>query len=112
MSPRSVQPTNVVYRPGKGLEIASDDSEFKMATRLRTQMRYSLNGNSSQNEWSHGMQIRRARLAFTGNVFGKHNKYKFELAISLKYIGLSTAETISPPYSIGIFTLIILESSI
>ena len=92
MSNSTVSPENILYKPGKGLEIASDDGEFKMVTRLRAQMRYTL---EEEDEWSQGMQIRRARLAFTGNVFGKHNKYKFELAVSPKDIGLSSGGTIS-----------------
>ena len=93
MEARPVDLSSIVYRPGKGLQITSEDGDFKMITRLRAQMRYTL--ENSDSDWAHGMQIRRARLLFQGNVFGEHNKYKFELAVSPKDIGLSSDGTIS-----------------
>jgi len=93
MATRMVPSENIVYKPGKGLEISSDDGDFTMVTRLRAQQRYTLTEEAG--ELSHGFQLRRARLMFKGNVFGKANSYKFELAVSPKDIGLKPAGTIS-----------------
>ena len=92
-SSRVVDASQIKFKPGKGLEIVSTDGDFKMVTRLRAQMRYTFNQESD--ELSHGFQLRRARLMFKGNVFGKHNRYKFELAVSPKDIGLGSDGTIS-----------------
>ena len=92
MSKREVDVDKVVFKPGKGLEIVSKDGDFKMITRLRAQMRYTL---QDAEEMSHGFQLRRARLLFQGNVFGKNNGYKFELAVSPRDIGLKSSGTIS-----------------
>jgi phosphate-selective porin OprO/OprP len=89
----SVPPNNIVFKPNKGLEIKSGDGDFKMVTRLRAQQRYTLIDN--EEGISHGFQLRRARLMFKGNVFGEHNSYKFELAVSPKDIGLKPEGTIS-----------------
>ena len=64
-----------------------------MVTRLRAQQRYTLIDN--EEGVSHGFQLRRARLMFKGNVFGEHNSYKFELAVSPKDMGLKPEGTIS-----------------
>jgi len=93
MEAREVSSENVSYKPGKGLEIKSDDGDFKMVTRLRAQQRYTL--IDDEDGISHGFQLRRARLMFKGNVFGKANSYKFELAVSPKDIGLKPEGTIS-----------------
>ena len=93
MSARSVASEDIVYKPGKGLEITSDDGDFKMVTRLRAQQRYTF--SESDGDLSHGFQLRRARLMFKGNVFGAENTYKFELAVSPKDIGLSSDGTVS-----------------
>jgi len=92
MDTRPVRIDNIYYKPGKGLSITSDDGDFKMITRLRAQYRYTL---QSEDELSHGLQLRRARLLFEGNVFGKENSYKFELAVSPKDIGLKGDGSIS-----------------
>jgi phosphate-selective porin OprO and OprP len=93
MANRAVPAENVIYKPGTGLEIKSEDGDFKMVTRLRAQQRYTL--TQAQGEISHGFQLRRARLMFKGNVFGEDNTYKFELAVSPKDIGLKPVGTIS-----------------
>ena len=70
-----------------------------MSTRLRAQMLYTfeeaISDENEEGEWVQGFQIRRARLMFKGNVFGKNNGYKFELAVSPKDIGLKSSGTIS-----------------
>ena len=93
MAAHEVDASKMKFKPGKGLEISSADGQFKLITRLRAQMRYTL--DQADGELSHGFQLRRARLLFQGHVFGKHNNYKFELAVSPRDIGLQSGGTIS-----------------
>lgn len=90
MGKHDVDPASVSYRPGKGLTVSSADGKFSMTTRLRLQFLYTFEAEPGDEgpEYSHGFQIRRARLAFTGNLFGKNNKYKIELAFSPRDMGL------------------------
>jgi phosphate-selective porin OprO and OprP len=88
MATRSVDPSKIAFKPGKGLEISSEDGDFKLITRLRAQLRYTL--EQEDGDLAHGMQLRRARLLFKGHMFGKENGYKFELAVSPKDIGLKS----------------------
>jgi phosphate-selective porin OprO and OprP len=94
-APRQIDPNDIIFKPGSGLKITSQDDEFSLALRLRSQMLYTLDQEDPNQEWTQGMQIRRARLTFKGNVFGAHNKYKFELAVSPKDIGLKPMEGLS-----------------
>jgi len=80
---------SVRYKPGQGLLVESADGDFSLLTRLRAQMLYSLD---KSDEWTQAFEIRRARLLFSGTVFGQHNKYKFELAVSPKDIGLEVGQ--------------------
>lgn len=88
---------NAAFKPGDGITFSSVDGDFKIAMRLRAQILASFESeHSGKEETLVGATIRRARLAFQGNVFGKHNKYKFELAVSprdeaTKATGVGTA---------------------
>ncbi len=77
----SIDSASAHYMPGKGLTIASKDGKFKIATRLRVQPRITVE-NDSGAPAEVGMLLRRARLQFAGNSFGKHNKFKAEFAFS------------------------------
>ena len=92
MAKRPVE--TIQFKPGKGLEITSADGDFSLTTRLRAQVLYSL---EQEEEWSHGLQLRRARVQFQGHVFGKHNTYKFELAVSPRDIGLKAGTVSKSP---------------
>ena len=39
------------------MEVTSDDEEFKMVTRLRAQMLYTLKEDGESSEWSQGILI-------------------------------------------------------
>jgi hypothetical protein len=93
MSAHEVDASQMKFKPGKGLQVTSKDGKFRLTTRLRAQMRYTL--DQEDGAFSHGFQLRRARLLFNGHVFGKHNTFKFELAVSPKDIGLKSGGTIS-----------------
>lgn len=81
----SVNAEDITFKPGKGLQIVSEDGDFAMVPRLRVQFRYSADLDSGGME--HGLSIRRARLQFTGHAFGKHNRYKVEFAFSPRDLG-------------------------
>jgi hypothetical protein len=88
------------FKQGGGLSFESKDKESKMEIRLRVQFRDELSavetaktnedGSSAGNETevSNTFGIRRARLQFQGNIFGKNNKYKAEFAFSPSDLGL------------------------
>ncbi len=86
-----------VFKPGTGLVIKSKDGKFSIAPRLRVQFRYTLENDNAADEIQHSFQIRRARLQFKGNVFGKHNKYKVEFAFSPKDLGFKNGNPTRTP---------------
>ena len=93
MAPHEVDAAKIHFKPGKGLAISSADGQFKLTTRLRAQALHTVvvdDGDVTQ-----GLQLRRARLLFTGHMFGKDNYFKFELAVSPRDIGLRPEGTIS-----------------
>lgn len=69
------------YRLGKGLSFESADGQHSMIPRLRAQFRHTTT-NPEGEEATQGMQIRRARLQFSGHMWGKKNQYKAEFAVS------------------------------
>ena len=69
------------FVPGKGLEIASVDGDFKLQTRLRAQFLYQTDMPAADDA-EHYFMIRRARLQFSGNMWDKRNKFKVEFAVS------------------------------
>ena len=78
---RPVDTDSAQFVPGKGLEFKSADGDFLLQTRLRAQFLYS--GTVVPDEdYSHDFMIRRARLQFAGNMWGKNNKFKVEFAVS------------------------------
>jgi phosphate-selective porin OprO/OprP len=71
------------FVPGKGFELASKDGRFSLLIRARIQARYELlHPNLDGENTEHSFSIRRMRLQFQGNVFGKHNRYYIQLGIS------------------------------
>ncbi len=79
------------YLPGKGLEARQGDGRMRLITRVRAQFQYSvLNDSAEDQDAEQSFQIRRARLQFLGNFFGRHNKFKIELAYSPRDLSLTT----------------------
>jgi phosphate-selective porin OprO/OprP len=71
------------FRPGEGFELATADGKYALRIRARLQIRYDAEVPHVKGEPStHLLQIRRARLQFTGNVFGKHNRYYIQLGFA------------------------------
>ncbi|MEM1008439.1 MAG: porin, partial [Myxococcota bacterium] len=86
LDPRFV-PQSISFRPGKGLTVRTKNDYFVLNIRARMQFLYSFDVESQ--ELLQSIRIRRARLLFGGSWFGKHNKFKLELAISPNDIDLS-----------------------
>jgi phosphate-selective porin OprO/OprP len=85
------------FKPGTGLVLKSRDGRFGLATRPRVQLRYTFENDHEAHETGHSFQIRRARLQFKGNAFGKHNKYKVEFAFSPKDLGMKEGNPTKTP---------------
>ena len=77
------------YEPGRGLTFTSEDERFKLATRVRAQFLYTLTHGGVERDTSHGLQLRRGRIQFGGNMFGKNNRFKLELGLSPRDMGFS-----------------------
>ena len=88
MGKHSVDNAKSHFAPGTGLSFESEDGEFALKPRLRAQLRYTLIADEGE-ESLQSLQFRRARLQFKGHTFGKHNKFKVELAISPRDVGES-----------------------
>jgi len=74
------------FKPGTGFIFKTEDDLFSMGVRARIQFR-------NETEFEDGdvlntAGIRRARLQFKGNMWGKNNKYKAEFAFSPKDLGM------------------------
>lgn len=72
----------ITFRPGKGITLHSADDDFEVAIKVRGQILSTVEAEHTDDETLSGTQIRRARLALQGHMFGDHNKYKMEIAIS------------------------------
>jgi phosphate-selective porin OprO/OprP len=74
---------NVSFKPGKGVDIKSNDGNWSLNTRLKTQLLYQLNDPSSSDKpVRENFVVRRMRIAFQGNVFTKDIKYKLEITVA------------------------------
>ncbi len=67
---------------GKGISIVAKDSSFTMKFSTRMQTLYEGQLNTTTNDYSDGMQVRRFRLKFDGTVYSPRLQYKIELAIA------------------------------
>ncbi len=89
------------FKLGKGLVVSSQDGDFSLETRLRAQFLYTIEKSEvSDGEWesaTEGLQIRRARLQFAGNFWGKHNRFKAELAVSPADMGVRDSSNGTAP---------------
>lgn len=70
----------VKMQPGKGISIESPDGAFLLRIRPRIQLRYDVSG--SGDTFQQVFNIRRARLTFSGHLFGPDIHFRIELALS------------------------------
>lgn len=73
--------TKSTVKPGTGFVFQSADGLFSFDPRLRAQFLYEFEDAEDESA-AQSVQIRRARLQFKGNFYGKANKYKVEFAVS------------------------------
>jgi len=100
MDNHPVDSPGVRFRPGKGLEVKSVDGKFSLTSRVRVQFRNTVTYGEDlydDHDLVNDFRIRRARIAFTGNAFGKDTRYKFEIAVSPNDSGLTDSVSESGP---------------
>lgn len=79
--PINAQTANLT-KNGKGLQFISADSSFSVKINARIQALYSGTYYLEEKDYADEMQIRRARLNFSGFTFSPRVKYQIELALS------------------------------
>jgi len=71
------------YAIGKGFTVASKNGRYALQVRGRVQLRYDLDHPNAEGEASsQSLQLRRLRLALSGNVFSPHVKFKLQFGFS------------------------------
>ncbi|GEM_PF-602058 len=87
------------FKPGTGFVFETKDKLFSLGIRTRVQFRNETLVTDKENEdgdlensVANTFGIRRARVQFKGHMWGKHNKYKAELAFSPKDLGLKPVD--------------------
>lgn len=91
LSAHPVELEKIQFKPGKGLTLRSKSGAFELTTGLRAQFLYALthdNADGADPRVLHSFEVRRARLVFSGHMFGEHNKFKTEISLSPKDVGL------------------------
>lgn len=75
-----------VFKPGKGLQWSSVDGRHSLALGFRAMFLYEIEHDPTAEDpdpsLTQQVMIRRARITAGGTMWGEHNKYKIELAIS------------------------------
>lgn len=79
--PRPVEPGGLQFTPGEGFVARSADGDFSLGIGFRFQVLYTA-VDPAKGPAEQSIQLRRARAQLAGNVFGKHDKYRLELAVS------------------------------
>lgn len=81
-----------VWRPGKGLEVASVDRRFTLNLNVWAQLLYTARREASpavgMDPWSQSLELRRARAILSGNVFTPHVGYYVHLMFAPRDLGL------------------------
>jgi len=95
-NPMGVDPDTAIYRPGKGLQFNSRDGRFSTVIRPRAMWLYTAQ-KSPGDDAQQSLVLRRARLQFAGNMWGKHYKYKAEFAFSARDLGFKDGHPTKTP---------------
>lgn len=80
---------HVAFRPGRGIRIESGDGRFELNIRLRGQTLYTYHQANDESDGQHSLELRRARLAFSGHWWGEDNRFKVELAVAPRDEGVA-----------------------
>lgn len=90
------EPPSIRFEPGKGLIVQSADGDFKLATRIWSQLQYRLE-DTAGTDLEHSLSFRRARLMLAGNAFGEHNKFSLQLGFAPQEVGTRDGVTTTSP---------------
>jgi phosphate-selective porin OprO/OprP len=86
--PHDRRPVVVDFEAGRGFELRTADGDFALSLGAGLQVLYSAvlpyTGENRQY-----LELRRARLRFAGNLFGAHNRFFIQLALSPRDLGRS-----------------------
>lgn len=98
MAARPVAIGGVKFAPGDGLSIKSEDGDFALGFAFRFQLLYTLLDHEPvTGKTEQSTQVRRARVQLGGYAFGKHNKFKLELAVSPSDVDLKNQTVRTSP---------------
>ena len=89
--------TSAKFTPGKGVSLRSTDGRFVLNLSLRTGFQYTVQQPHDGAPLKHGLELRRLRTVFWGNVFGLHNQYFIQLALAPRELQLRDGTPHSHP---------------
>jgi hypothetical protein len=84
----------VSFKPGRGVDIKSNDGNFSLNVRLKTQLMNEVHKVKSAPKATEDFFVRRMRLAFQGNVFSKDVRYKLEMSVAAAELGRTDPRTL------------------
>lgn len=80
-----------VYRPGRGLEVVSQDGRFSLNLSLWAQLLYTARRDADSPQtaalWTQTLELRRARAVLSGKLFSPHVGYYVHLMFAPKDLG-------------------------
>lgn len=89
--------TSGKFTPGKGLSLRSSDGRFVLNLSLRTGFQYTAQQPHDGGPLRQGLELRRLRTVFWGNVFGPHIQYFIQLALAPRELQLRDGTLHSHP---------------
>ena len=97
---------SVRIQKGTGLDIRSADGDFQLKIKVFGQLQYAVTGGAGATakgdsrdvqRFEQSFAVRRARLYFSGYLFGEHNKYSIQLAFSPQDMGFKNGGPTKSP---------------
>lgn len=89
------------FRPTNGVELRSADETFSLKIGLRVQTLLAITTETDdaadESATVGSFLVRRARISLGGNFFGKHNRYKLQLALAPLDVGLDDGAVTESP---------------
>ena len=96
LAPAELDVRRARFTPGNGLQLTSKDQRFSLGVGLRFGVIYELK-HTDADGISNNLAIRRMRAVFTGNLFGKHNRYLIQLGFAPRELDLHDGAPHSSP---------------